>query len=148
MSAEEPTIPEEPVAEPAQPAATEPAEPAATEPAEPAEPAPKRGRGRPAGSKDKAPRAKPRVRAEPLVPKPAEPAEVPPPSAAGSSQAPETRPVEPVEARPPSPEPLTPRTLYRQTSAHLLTLRDLVQTQKRASVADRYTARLHAWPVV
>ena len=38
-----------------------------TQPAETQEPVEtKRGRGRPAGSKDKAPRAKPKVRAEPI----------------------------------------------------------------------------------
>ena len=147
MSAEEPTIPEEPVAEPAQPAepaATEPAQPAAAEPSEP----PKRGRGRPAGSKDKTPRVtKPKVRVEPL-----QPPEPPAAKKKGISEIPagdlpeKSPPV--VEEAPPSPEPPSPRTLYRQTSAHLLTLRDLVQTQQRASVAERYTSRLHAWPVV
>ena len=53
-----------------------------------------------------------------------------------------------VEARPPSPEPPSPRTLYRQTSAQLLNLRDAMNSQKRAAAAERYTARLHALPVV
>jgi broad specificity phosphatase PhoE len=52
------------------------------------------------------------------------------------------------EERPPSPEPPSPCTLFRQTSAHLLNLRDVMNSQKRASAAERYTARLHAWPVV
>ena len=36
------------------------------EPQAPQAPEPKRGRGRPAGAKDKAPRAKPKVRVEPI----------------------------------------------------------------------------------
>ena len=116
--------------------------PPAQEPA----PEPKRGRGRPAGSKDRAPRtAQPRVRVEPIPPKPAPVAPAPAPSQV--SQAHE-RPPSPVVERPPSPEPPSPRTLFRQTSAHLLNLRDVMNSQKRASTAERYTSRLHAWPVV
>ena len=108
-------------------------------------PEPKRGRGRPAGSKDRAPRtAKPRVRVEPIPPKPTP---SPAPAPVQVSQAPE-RPPSPVEERPPSPEPPSPRTLFRQTSAHLLNLRDVMNSQKRASTAERYTSRLRAWPVV
>ena len=117
-------------------------EPPAQEPA----PEPKRGRGRPAGAKDKAPRtAKPRVRVEPIPQPKQAPKQAPAPAQA--ALAPE-RPPSPVVERPPSPEPPSPRTLYRQTSAHLLNLRDVMNSQKRASVAERYTSRLHAWPVV
>ena len=131
----EPQAPEE------QPLADAPPQPAADDP-------PKRGRGRPAGAKDKAPRAiKPKVRVEP-IPQPeakatpkARPAQAP---AAADPVAEQSA----VEARPPSPEPLSPRTLYRQTSAHLLNLRDVMNSQKRASAAERYTSRLQAWPVV
>ena len=125
-------------------ATPEPQEPVAPEPT-PAEPAPeKRGRGRPAGSKDRAPRTtKPKVRVEPIPPRePPAPKRAPAPA-----QEPE-RPPSPVEERPPSPEPPSPRTLFRQTSAHLLNLRDVMNSQKRASAAERYTSRLHAWPVV
>ena len=113
-----------------------------TQEPEPPQAEPKRGRGRPAGSKDKAPRTtKPKVRAEPI------PSREPP--APKRAPAPEPSPVpEPVEERPPTPEPPSPRTLFRQTSAHLLNLRDVMNSQKRASVAERYTSRLHAWPVV
>ena len=124
-----------------------PPEEAPAVPEEPA-PEPKRGRGRPAGSKDRAPRAaKPRVRVEP-IPQP-EPKAKPAPAPARASE-PERpqRPPSPVVERPPSPEPASPRTLFRQTSAHLLNLRDVMNSQKRASVAERYTSRLHAWPVV
>ena len=131
----EPQAPEE------QPLADAPPQPAADDP-------PKRGRGRPAGAKDKAPRViKPKVRVEP-IPQPeakatpkARPAQAP---AAADPVAEQSA----VEARPPSPEPLSPRTLYRQTSAHLLNLRDVMNSQKRASAAERYTSRLQAWPVV
>ena len=116
-------------------------EPAVSE--EPA-PEPKRGRGRPAGSKDRAPRTtKPTVRAEPI------PSREAPKRAPAPSPEPTPEPIpEPVVERPPSPEPPSPRTLFRQTSAHLLNLRDVMNSQKRASVAERYTSRLHAWPVV
>jgi len=121
--------------------------PSESQPEEP----PKRGRGRPAGAKDKAPRAtKPKVRVEP-IPQPKAKAEatqrvggIHPPTPNMEGEIP--TPV--VEARPPSPEPPSPRTLYRQTSAHLLNLRDVMNSQKRASAAERYTARLQAWPVV
>ena len=110
-------------------------------------PEPKRGRGRPAGAKDKAPRAtKPRVRVEPIPEPKAKAAPKPAPAPAPTPV--EERPPSPVEERPPSPEPPSPRTLFRQTSAHLLNLRDVMNSQKRASVAERYTSRLHAWPVV
>ena len=111
------------------------------EPPAPAEP--KRGRGRPAGAKDKAPRTtKPRVRAEP-IPQPVEPKRAAPKPAPAPVEEPPQ-----VEERPPSPEPPSPRTLFRQTSAHLLNLRDVMNSQKRVSAAERYTSRLHAWPVV
>ena len=119
---------------------------------EPQAPEPKRGRGRPAGAKDKAPRTiKPKVRVEPIPQPKAKPAPAPAgdlpdrsPPAPAPAQAVATPPVE----RTPSPEPPSPRTLFRQTSAHLLNLRDVMNSQKRASAAERYTARLHAWPVV
>ena len=120
--------------------------PAAQEPA----PEPKRGRGRPAGAKDKAPRAaKPKVRVEP-IPAPVEPKAKPAPKPAQAPQAGDLPSIPPpvVEERPPSPEPPSPRTLFRQTSAHLLNLRDVMNSQKRASVAERYTSKLHTWPVV
>ena len=119
-------------------------EPAALQEPEPSQAEPKRGRGRPAGSKDRAPRTtKPKVRVEP-IPSRESPA---PKRAPAPEPTPEPIP-EPVVERPPSPEPPSPRTLFRQTSAHLLNLRDVMNSQKRASVAERYTSRLHAWPVV
>ena len=103
-------------------------------------------RGRPSGSKDRAPRRK--VKVEP-IPTPVEeerqqaalaaPPPTPPPAA-----------VKPKAQRVPSPEPPappSPRTLYRETSAHLVSLRDLMHDQRRAQVADRYTSKLHSWGV-
>ena len=130
---------------PKTPEAPEPQEAQASEPALSAEP--KRGRGRPAGAKDKAPRAKPKVRVEPIptpVPKAPAPAPV---SAQAAGDLPGSV-AEHVDHRPPSPEPPSPRTLFRQTSAHLLNLRDVMNSQKRTSAAERYTSRLHAWPVL
>ena len=138
----------------------EPQEPPAPE-STPTEPA-KRGRGRPPGAKDRAPRVtKPKVRAEP-IPQPQAKAAPEAAQEVGISGRPtptleerkERRvgisqiPTPVVEERPPSPEPPSPRTLFRQTSAHLLNLRDVMNSHKRASAAERYTSRLHAWPVV
>ena len=109
--------------------------PAPSEP--PAVSAEPKRRGRPAGSKDRAPRTKLRVKVEP-IPQPEPTAPAPLVDLPDRSTPPE---------RPPSPEPPSPRTLFRQTSAHLLNLRDVMNSQKRASAADRYTSRLHAWPV-
>ena len=114
--------------------------PVEAQPQEP-EPEAKRGRGRPAGAKDKAKRvAKPKVRVEP-IPQAAPVANPPQPQ-----QSEPQEPPPPIQERSPSPE-LSPRTLYRQTSAHLLHLRGVLNSQKRASVADRYTSRLHDWHV-
>ena len=105
-------------------------------------PAPKKGR--PAGSKDRAPRRK--VKVEPIpAPVEEEPPTPPPQPVAKPKVAPQRVVREP---RPPSPKPPSPRTLYRQTSEHLLNLRDLMNNQKRASVVERYTSRLHDWPIV
>ena len=134
-------LPEPPDAQEAQ--AAEPAQ-SSTVPVPAFSAEPKRGRGRPAGAKDRVPRAKPKVRVEP-IPTPVPKAPAPAPAVDLPSR---STPVEHVEARPPSPEPPSPRTLFRQTSAHLLNLRDVMNSQKRASVAEKYTSRLHAWPVV
>ena len=115
----------------------------------PEPPESKRGRGRPAGSKDKAPRAtKPKVRAEPITQPIPQPTQLPTPQPIPQKETKTPRTPTVVEERPPSPEPASPRTLFRQTSEHLLNLRDVMNSQKRASAADRYTSRLHAWPVI
>ena len=97
-------------------------------------------KGRPVGSRDRAPRRK--VKVEPI---PQEEERNPPLPVAKPKAAP--TPVTP-RARTPSPEPPSPRTLYRQTSEHLLRLRDHMNDRKRASVAEKYTSKLHAWTVV
>ena len=89
--------------------------------------APTPRRGRPAGSKDRVPRRK--VKVEP-IPTPIEeerqqaalaaPPPTPPPAAAKPK-------AQRVARETPSPEPPTPpspRTLYRETSAHLVSLRE------------------------
>lgn len=112
------------------------------------QPPQKRGKGRPPGSKDRVPRVvKPKIRVEPIPSKvkpEATPAE-PPPEAPAPEAPSQASAVAPVEARPSAPEPPSPRTLYRQTSAQLISLRDIMLGQKRAAAAERYTAKLHAW---
>jgi hypothetical protein len=68
--------------------------------------------------------------------------------ATAPAEEPAADPVAPEPPSPPSPEPPSPRSLYRQTSAQLLSLRDAMNSQKRAAAAERYTARLHSLPVV
>ena len=111
-----------------------PAEPVAT----PEPELVKRGKGRPAGSKDKVKRTiKPKVRAEPIEqPKAPEPPREEPPAT--------IEPQPPVEA----PEPPSPRTLYRETSRHLVHLRGLINTGRRSEVGARYTQKLTQWPVI
>ena len=114
-----------------------------------------RKRGRPAGSKDRAPRRK--IKIEPFP----EPVEMTPPSrqqaalaAPATSAPPKAPPKAPPRALPKevpapprerTPSPPTPRTLYRQTSEHLINLRDIMNQQKRTAAAERYTSNLHSW---
>ena len=110
-------------------------------------PVPKK-RGRPAGSKDRAPRAsKPRVRSEPIPQQATEQAAEPAAEPAAQAVR-DSKPLPTPAPAPPETEPPSPRTLYRQTSQQLLTLRDLVNTQKTVLAADKYTTRLSNWPVV
>ena len=109
------------------------------------EPAPIPKKGRPAGSKDKVPRRK--VRVEPI---PQEEEQPPLPIAVEKASAPEPKPARERQQRQPSPErspPPSPGTLYRQTSAHLATLRDMLHDQRRSKVAEQYTHKLHSWVV-
>jgi hypothetical protein len=119
-SFEEPKTPENPLENPPVPEA--PVQPPARKP------------GRPAGSKDRVPRRK--IRVEPFP----EPVELTPPRA--ESAPPKAPPATPA---PREPSPPTPRTLYRQTSEHLVNLRSAMNDQRRMSVAERYTANLHSW---
>ena len=124
--------PDTEISEPIQETAPEPEPVIAPEP----EPV-KRGKGRPAGSKDKIKRTiKPKVRVEPIEqPKAPEiPIEEPPAT------------IEPQQV--PEPEPPSPRTLYRETSRHLVRLRGLINTGRRSEVGARYTQKLTQWPVI
>lgn len=106
-------------------------------PENPAPSEPKK-KGRPAGSKDRLPRR--RIKVEPF---PA-PVETTPPRAI--SAPPKAPPAaQPVAAPATPPSPPSPRTLYRQASEHLINLRDIMNAQKRNSVAERYTRNLHSW---
>ena len=110
-----------------------------------AEPAPTPKRGRPAGSKDKAPRRK--VRVEPI---PQEEELQPTPAAKPKAAPPPPAPVRERQQRQPSPErspPPSPRTMCRQTSARLVTLRDMLHDKRRSKVAEQYTHKLHSWVV-
>ena len=94
--------------------------------------------GRPAGSKDKAPRRK--IIEQPIIqelPNP-EPAH-PPPKAQ-----PEPKPQPQPEAKPadPTPEPLSPRTLLQESARHMLRLERLNQTARKSHLQNIYTNRL------
>ncbi len=101
---------------------------------------PKNKGGRPAGSKDKAPRRK-KIVEEPIVkelPK-AEPA---PPKA-------EPEPAEPTaEPKPepkPEPEPMSPRSLIRESAKHMLELKRLNDSARKSHLQSAYTRRLVAF---
>jgi len=103
---------------------------------------PKKKGGRPAGSKDKAPRRK-KIVEEPIVqelPKP-EPAQ--PPKAEPQPKA-ETKAEPQPKAPPPSPEPepLTPRTLIRESARHMLELKRLNESARKSHLQNVYTRRL------
>ena len=119
--------------------------------------APKK-KGRPAGAKDKAPRAKkPRVV---VVEEPLE-APVKTQSARGqtvSSQPPADLPAAPLETpraggrtvqvapeihEPPAPP--SPRTVMRQASMHILELKRLDSTARRTHLGELYAGRLHTF---
>ena len=113
-------------------------------PQEPVEPATqKRGRGRPAGAKDKAPRArKPRIVEQPLEPEP-----VPAP-AAPEPQAPAPKAsVQKVQAAPPPeppmvPETPSPRSQQREAARLIFHLQHQKNESRRATLRDMYTKDL------
>ena len=103
---------------------------------------PKKKGGRPAGSKDKAPRRK-KIVEEPIVqelPKqePAQPPKAEPQPKAEPKAEPQPR------APPPSPEPepLTPRTLIRESARHMLELKRLNESARKSHLQNVYTRRL------
>jgi len=117
--------------------------------------APKK-KGRPAGAKDKAPRAK-----KPRVVVVEEPLEAPPvktQSAGGqteSSQPPAILPAAPLETpraavhvapeihEPPAPP--SPRTVMREASRHILELKRLESSARRTHLGELYGSRLHTF---
>jgi len=117
--------------------------------------APKK-KGRPAGAKDKAPRAK-----KPRVVVVEEPLEAPPvktQSAGGqteSSQPPASLPAAPLEtprtAVHVAPEiheptaPPSPRTVMREASRHILELKRLESSARRTHLGELYGSRLHTF---
>lgn len=117
-------------------------------------PAPKR-KGRPVGSKDTVKRTrKPpvQVRIEPLEVKPPEQPHVPTPKpepeptrvaepAAASSLGCVKKTIEVEEEK-------TPRTLLRETSKHLISLRALVHDNRKAEHAKKYCQNWATWPLV
>ena len=106
---------------------------------------PKKKGGRPAGSKDKAPRRK-KIVEEPIVkelpkPEPAQPPKAEPQPKAEPKAEPQPR------APPPSPqpEPLTPRTLIRESARHMLELKRLNESARKSHLQNVYTRRLAAF---
>ena len=106
------------------------------------DPAPKK-RGRPAGSKDSAPR-KPRVKIveEPPTPPP-EPVPDPPPEPAKKA-----RVKQPVAETPPAPTavaaapPLSPRSVFRHASDHIATLQSQREQARKAYWMDAVSRTL------
>ena len=109
--------------------------------------APKK-KGRPAGAKDKAPRAKkPRVVVveEPLEPPP-KPQTQPPadlPAAPPRHIEKQTVQVAPEIHEP--PEPPSPRTVMREASRHILELKRLESSARRTHLGELYGSRLHTF---
>ena len=114
------------------------------------EAAPKK-KGRPAGAKDKAPRAK-----KPRVVVVEEPLETPvkTQSARGqtvSSQPPADLPAAPLETPRAAPEiheppaPPSPRTVMREASRHILELKRLESSARRTHLGELYGSRLHTF---
>ena len=112
-------------------------------------------RGRPAGSKDKAPRKKKIVVveaevSEPVVPPEEEPK--PPPKASPKTPKPPSKraasSVEPEEQSSAQPseqvEPLSPNTIVREASRHILKLKSISAQARRDHIFQTYTSKLHA----
>ena len=123
-------VPEIPVESP--PAVEAPVPPVDT-------PEPKK-RGRPQGVKDSTNRTrKPvQIRVEPLQEKPEPPVSTP-------------EPIEPrkhAEAPVEIEEPKTPRTLIKETSRHLISLRALVNDNRKDEMGKRYIQKWSKWPLV
>ena len=109
------------------------------------EAAPKK-KGRPAGAKDKAPRAK-----KPRVVVVEEPLEAPVRKQTVSSQPPADLPAAPLETPRAAPEiheppaPPSPRTVLREASRHILELKRLESSARRTHLGELYAGRLHTF---
>jgi hypothetical protein len=118
-------------------------------------------RGRPAGSKDKAPRKKKIVVveedvSEPFPEPPALPPALPEPPALPSPEPPALPQAKPPKAKPKAkmpepaalpqsePEPLSPGTVMREASQHILKLKSISAQARRDHIYQTYTAKLHA----
>jgi hypothetical protein len=103
---------------------------------------PKNKGGRPAGSKDKAPRRKKIVEVpivkEPPKPEPAQPAPKAEPEPKAEPK-PEAKPADP------HPEPLSPRALLRESARHMLELKRLNDSARKSHLQNAYTRRLAAF---
>ena len=119
--------------------ATTPENVATTPAPEPTPPEPKK-KGRPAGAKDKAPRKRTvKIVEEALAPEPVPEAPEPVPAA---PQAPEPRRAPAPAVTPPEEPPLTPRTVLRAASQHILELHRLQTAVRKTTLADIYTRGL------
>ena len=116
-------------------------------------------RGRLAGSKDKAPRKKKVVVVEAEVSEPVVPPQEelkPPPKASPKPPKPSPKPspnaqssVEPEPSAQPSAdvqqiEPLSPNTIVREASRHILKLKSISAQARRDHIFQTYTSKLHA----
>jgi hypothetical protein len=103
---------------------------------------PKKKGGRPAGSKDKAPRRK-KIVEEPIVQELPKPEPVQPPKAEPQPKAePKAEPQPRAPPPNPEPEPLTPRTLIRESARHMLELKRLNESARKSHLQNVYTRRL------
>ena len=107
---------------------------------------PKKKAGRPAGSKDKAPRRK-KIVEEPIVkepPKP-EPAQPPPKAEPQAKAQPKAEPQPEAKPADPTPEPMSPSTLIRESARHMLELKRLNDSARKAHLQSVYTRRLQVF---
>ena len=99
---------------------------------------PKNKGGRPAGSKDKAPRRK-KIVEEPIVKESPKPEPAQPPKA---EQQPKAEPQKETQPSSPEPEPLTPRSLLKVSANHMLEAKRLAASARKAHLGSAYSSRL------
>ena len=140
---EEPVLDVVEKTEPASEQVIEKPEPA-SQPSEPVVEKPTKSKGgRPAGSKDKAPRRKTKIVEEPIVKELPKPEPVQP--------EPKTEPKPKAEPQPepkpsnPEPQPLSPRSLIRESARHMLELKRLNDTARKSHLQNAYTRGLAAF---